>query len=518
MKILNATQLDRALLGTLTSDQASWVYNGLDCCVTLEVYDKLMLELEAAGPEVQYTYECAMAKQAPFLDMSLRGLLVDQRARKKTILALEKDLEELDKKFQRIMREVFGHQLNWSSPMQLKTLFYGELGFKEIKKRNTKGQYVATVGEDALLQLSENLLARPLCNFILAMRDIKKQIGFLQTPVDPDGRFRTHINIAGTNTGRSSSSASDFGSGTNLQNVDTKLRYPFIAGPKKILVNIDLEQADARNVGAIIHDLFYDSHGAEEAAKFLDACESGDLHTRVCSMAWTELPWTEDKKENRAIADLPSGHGFSYRDMAKRLGHGTNYLGTPNTMAKHTKTAVPVIADFQRRYFAGFPLIKAWHEWVIQQVKEFGVITTPFGRVRHFFGRGDDPSTHRKAVAYAPQSMTGHEMDMGILNLWRHKPEVNLEIQVHDSILFEVPWLHHERHIEEALQLLRYEHQLKGGRTFCVPLEAMVGWNWGKVERDKKTKQIISNPYGIEVWTGKELRQPPVGERLQDYL
>lgn len=519
MKLFNTAGLDRNLLRTLTPDETSWVYNGLDCCVTFEIYEKLMESMEQAGPDVHKTYEEALAKQAPFMEMSLRGLKVDEPARKRTIKSLEATMAQLDKRFQRLMNEVFGHGLNWSSPAQLKTLFYGELEHPEIKKRNTKGQFVPTVNEEALERMKQNLLCLPLCNYILALREIRKKLGFLKTEIDPDGRFRCNINIAGTNTGRSSSSASDFGTGSNLQNVDNRLRYPFVAGPKKYLVNIDLEQADARNVGAILHDLFYESHGAKEAGSYLDACESGDLHTRVCSMAWQDLGWTGDSKQDRAIADQPFIGGKSYRDFAKALGHGTNYYGTPNTMAKHSGTAVSVIADFQRRYFAAFPLIQKWHEATISTVRDFGVLVTPFGRVRHFFGRGNDASTWRKAIAYVPQSMTGHEMDMGILNLWRHMPEAELEIQVHDSILFEVPWHNHQTHIERALKLLRFEHELKGGRIFSVPLEAMTGWNWGKF--DKKDPQ--ANPYGITVWKGEETRTPPVlvgprGARLKDYM
>lgn len=517
MKILDTSGLDRALMRSLSQNEVSWAYNGLDCCVTFEIHEALQEELARSGPNVQQTYREAMAKQAAFLEMSMRGIRVDEAVRTSTVKKLEAQLRELDGRFQRLMKGAFGHGLNWDSPAQLKTLFYGELGLPEIKKRNTKGQFVATVNEEALERLQQNFFAKPLCKYILAMRNLRKQLGFLKTEIDPDGRFRANINIAGTNTGRSSSSRNDFGSGSNLQNVDNRLRFPFIADPKKILVNIDLEQADARNVGAIMHDLFYESHGPEEAGKYLDACESGDLHTQVCRMAWGELPWTGAIKQDRKIAEQDSGHGMSFRDLAKRLGHGTNYYGTPPTMAKHTHTAVPVVAEFQKRYFGAFPLIQTWHEWVIQEVKEVGVLTTPFGRRRHFFGRGNDASTWRKAIAYAPQSMTGHEMDMGILNLWREMPEAELLMQVHDSILFQVPWHNHQSHVERALELLAYRHQLKGDRIFSVPLEAMVGWNWGKVKYDDEGRPR-ENLYGITVWKGEEKRTPAPTLRLKDYL
>lgn len=522
MRKFNTAGLDTAMMRTLSEDDAAHIYNGLDCCVTFEIFERLLEELEASPENVRYTYKMALAKQAPILEMSMRGILVDEAARITTIAELSKKLRLLDSRFQRIMTEVFGHRLNWDSPVQLKTLFYGTLGINEIKKRNAKGQYVATVDENALLRMRNHFYAQPLANYILAMRELRKKIGFLETEIDPDGRLRCNLNIAGTNTGRLSSSANDFGTGTNLQNVDNTLRYPFIADPKRILVNIDLEQADARNVGAIIYNLFFDSHGPEASGRYLDACESGDLHTRVCSMAWQELPWVGDLREDRKIAEQPAERGFSYRDLAKRLGHGTNYYGTPPTMAKHTGTAVKTIKEFQERYFGAFPLIPAWHEWVINEIKTHGVITTLYGRRRHFFGRGNDQSTWRKAIAFAPQSMTGHQIDMGILNLWRNAPECELLMQVHDSILFQVPWHRHDTHIERALDLLRFPWELRGGREFAVPLEAKVGWNWGEVQYNKEGKPC-GNFEGLMKWTGPEkrgepIRRPSMGKRLKDYL
>lgn len=505
MRLFNTAGLDEAMMRSLTPDEAAHIYNGLDCCVTFEVYESLMRELSEAPDNVRYTYEMALAKQAPMLEMSMRGIRVDLAARDRARAELKTKIEELDSRFQRIMREVFDCEINWRSPTQLKMLFYGILGLKEIRKRNTKGEFAATVNEDALNQLCLNFYAQPLALYILKMRELGKKLGFLETELDPDGRIRCNINIAGTNTGRLSSSFNDFGTGTNLQNVDTSLRSVFIPDDGYMFVNVDLEQADARNVAAIIHEVFYGQPGY---ADYLDACESGDLHTRVCRMAWSELPWPEDPKEWRPIADQIAYRAFSYRDLAKRLGHGTNYYGQPFTMAKHTHTEKSIIELFQQKYFGAFPLIQKWHQWTINEIKTSGVLTTLYGRRRFFFGRGDDAATWRKAIAYCPQSMTGHQIDMGILNLWRNNKDIQLLMQVHDSILFQVPVIGHERYVEEALRLLRYSITLTGGREFAVPLEAKTGFNWGNREEDKKTG-LVTNPLGLQKWKGQETRVPP---------
>jgi len=517
MRLFNTAGLDDKLLPTLSEDQTSWIYNGLDCCTTFEIYQRLQEELENSPPNVRSTYNFALEKQAPIIEMCMRGIRVDLKARDASLKELRERLLFLEKRFAQLTEVVVGAPVNWRSPVQVKALFYTSLNISEIKKRNAQGVYAATVNEEALNRLCLHFWAQPLAKLILAMRDCGKKIGFLETDLDADGRIRCSLNIAGTNTGRLASSMNDFGTGTNLQNVDTALRFPFIADPKMVMINVDLEQADARNVGAIIHETFYDEYGEPEAAKFLNACESGDLHTTVCNMAWRDLKWPEDRKGWRAIADGKAYGDLSYRDMAKKLGHGTNYYGTPPTMARHTHLPTKVIEQFQDRYFTAFPLIRKWHEWVINEMRTTGVLTTLYGRRRHFFGRGDDQSTWRKAIAYCPQSMTGHQIDSGYLNLWRHMPEVELLIQVHDSILFQIPMRRLDEMLPKAMDLLRFPITLRGGREFYVPLEAQVGWNWGKTETDKKGN-IISNPFGMIKWKGSEQRRPGPEVRMEDYV
>lgn len=523
MRLFNTVGLDDKLMKTLTEDEASWVYNGLDCCVTFEVFERLSEEIAAntvnnePGP-VQRTYEKALAKQAPILEMSLRGLRMDNKAKDQAIKEISERITFLESRFAQLTEIISGGPINWRSPLQVKQLFYSCMGIKEIKKRNAQGIFAATVNEEALNKLCLHFWAQPVAKLLLALRDNGKKLGFLQTEVDPDGRMRSSLNIAGTNTGRLSSSKGDFGAGTNLQNVDKALRYPFIADPGMILVNVDLEQADAYNVGAIIYETFYSSHGATAAGAFLDACESGDLHTAVCRMAWDDLGWPDERSAWRAIADQVAYRGLSYRDMAKKLGHGTNYYGQPATMARHTHTEVKIIQSFQNRYFKAFPLIPEWHRWTINEIKTSGVLTTLYGRRRHFFGRGNDPSTWRKAIAFCPQSMTGHQIDMGLLNVWRKMSVVQLLMQVHDSILLQIPFRQLDELMPQIMENLRYEITLQGGRQFFVPLEAKVGWNWGDVEYHKDTKKPIGNLWGIQKYKGHEDRQPPASMRLEDYL
>jgi len=502
VRIINTSDLtpDRAL----SQNERDWVYNGLDCCVTLEIRDVLRWQLDNVSSN---TYQFSLALQAPILEMSTRGIRINLRRRAEVLSSMQVKIEQLSEQLTEIVRDGIGFpavnsiekgkpKYWWRSPTQLKQLLYDVMGLPvQYKLNKDKGIRMPSTDRNALEKLDAYFIAEPVIAHILALRDIDKKRAWLETDVDSDNRMRSNFNIAGTNTGRLASSASDFGTGTNLQNVTSSLRSVFIADPGMKFANLDLEQADSRNVGALCWNLFNDID-ERFAATYLNACEAGDLHTFVCKMSSPELPW--GTASDRQIAEAIAYRDKSYRQMAKVLGHGSNYLGQPQTMAKHSKLPVQLVANFHKNYFAAFPCIPAWHQSVFRNLETFSSLTTLFGRRRYFWGRPAEGSTRREAVAYAPQSMTGDEINTGILNLWRAN-KVQLLMQVHDSILFQYPEEQEAEIIPWALETLKAPLTLAKGREFVVPTEAMVGWNWGYYDK--------SNPDGLAKWKGSDNRK-----------
>lgn len=514
MRIIDTSTLLET--SSLDHNAKEWVYNGLDCCVTLEIRDALLPLLDDT---TRKTYEFSKALQAPIFDMTMTGVLIDQKKRAQVLDSFRAKIDRLEEQLTELVREGIGFtntevkkpQRWWRSVDKTKNLLYDVMRLPPVKKRNANGVMAPTMNREALEKLSEYFIAEPVVNHLLALRDLDKKRGFLETGIDADGRMRCNFNIAGTNTGRLASSMSDFGTGTNLQNVDRELRSVFAADRGWKFANLDLEQGDSRNVGAICWNLFVESHGEAYAGSYLDACESGDLHTAVCRMAWTNKPWTGDLKKDKAIAEEIAYRQDSFRQLAKKLGHGTNYYGTPRTMAKHTKVATGVIEEFQYKYFKAFPVLghwdrkdldarkfPNWHNWVRAQLETSHSITSLFGRRRTFFGRSYDDSTLREAIAYAPQSMTADEIDTGILNLWRAN-RIRLNVQVHDSILLQYREEEEDEILPWALEALKTKLILKKGREFVVPTEAKVGWNWGEYDK-------LKNPDGLVKWKGSDSR------------
>ncbi len=461
------------------------LYNGMDSLLTHEIFS----QIASLGKPPVYTFERAL--QGPFLEMMLRGFKIDLYERDKQAQRLAKEIDIIQRNLDTLASSVWGRGLNPASPLQCRDFFYKVMQMPEQWSKKGSEKTLST-NREALEAIDVYFNARPFVACILGIRDRKKQLQVFETEIDPDGRWRTSYNIAGTETGRLSSSASAFGTGSNSQNISAALRTMFEADPGYILYAIDLEQAESREVGLLCGMLFDDW-------KYLDSCEGGDLHTTTCKLIWPQKPWTGNAKEDKALAEQNFYREFSYRDMSKRGGHGSNYLGTPFTMARHLKVVPKLMEDFQEAYFAAFPAIPQWHQWVISELQLKQSLTTPFGFERTFFGRQNDPATQREAVAFSPQSSTAHRTNLAIYRMWHEMPrDVQLLAQVHDAIIFQAPMSYDPVELsKEALRIIESVKFNYKGREFSVPGEAKVGWNWGYRKIDKKTG-AVSNPNGLD--------------------
>lgn len=476
------------------------IYNGLDCCVTLEIHEALKT---IPGNEIIYDFERAM--QAPALEMMLRGLRVDLPTRDAAVQYLRKQQDRLQYILDRYGEAVWDHPINpntSSGPWDLKRLFYEVMKFP-VQYKVDKGVRKPTCGREALEKLQIYFHAKPICKAILAYRDIGKQISFLTSEVDHDGRIRTSYNVASTETGRWSSSENAFGTGTNLQNFPDKLRRVFIADEKRKFAYCDLEQAESWIVGIRAWLI-------SGQRNYIDAIRSGDLHTTVARMVWPELPWTGDIKKDRDIAERPYYRDYSYRDLAKRGGHGTNYYGAPPTMAKHLKVEPRIMHLFQERYFTAFPEIggawngNTWHKWVAKQLQLHSQLTTLLGRTRHFFGRVSDDSTLREAIAYEPQSVVGDLLNLAAYRIWSRGSEhsVRLMAQLHDAVLIDFPDnASSEFVVADFIKSLMGTKLEVGGDCFVIPNDFSSGWNWGKC--------TDGNPAGVRKLKSLEARSRP---------
>lgn len=470
--------------------EREWVYNGMDCCVTLEIINQILPQLDN---HTAATYQFSRDLQGPTLEMRLRGVRVDAVRKAEVIEEFHQKLDFLERNLERIVLEGVGlPHFNWRSNPDKQHLFYERLGIPVIRHRGRP-----TVDIDALERMSADyLLARQICSHLLAMGELAKKIGVLRTGVDPDGRIRTSYNIAGTNTGRFSSSFSEFGTGGNLQNVEESLRSIFIADEGMKMAKFDAKQGESYCLGSIEWNTLQDS-------TYLDACETGDLHTFTSRLCEPKLPWTGDLKKDKEIAERPYYRHHSLRKLCKSIGHGSNYKGQAPTLHRLYKIDTATITMFQGKYFKAFPAHLEWWDHVNKTLRHDGYLVSLTGRKRWFFGRRNDDSTLREAIAYDPQGSLADIVNRAMLNIW-HKRTATLYMHDHDALTIQYPeWLEDDV-IPKILRQLEVPIELERGRTLCIPYDCKTGWNKGDWSKD--------NPDGLKDYVpgDKRKRTPPV--------
>ncbi len=484
MKIIRTHEVDPSQLKRWERDQC---YNGLDCCVTSELLDILRPQLDN---HTAATYNFSRELQGPILEMRLRGIKIDYERRDAVVDEYYEKLDFLEEQLEDLVGRGWDMwDFRWTpNSRDLAELFYDRMGITPIRKKGKP-----TCDRAALEKLSDYFIAKPIIAHIILMRDLMKKIQVLRTEVDKDGRMRTSYNIAGTDTGRLSSSFSEFGTGTNLQNIEESLRSVFIADRGFKLAYLDAEQGESRVVGAIEWNLFGDG-------RYLDACEGGDLHTTVAKLVWPrDVQWTGDLKEDRRLAEQPYYRHYDRRFMCKKIGHGSNYGGRPATLASQAKVDKSLIEEFQPKYFRAFPAHLRWHANVARRLYEDGYLINLTGRKRWFFGRRNDDATVRAAIAYDPQGALADILNRGMLQVWRSK-SCQVLMQIHDAILVQYPENREDEIIPRVQELLRVPLALERGREFVIPYGVKTGWNWGSSDEE-------ANPDGLKSYKPGDKRK-----------
>jgi hypothetical protein len=555
-----------------------WLYNALDSAVTLRVWERLKPLVDAA-PHASLTYSFERAMQGPALDMMNRGVAINTKVRQdetERYTALRNRAQTL---LDRLANAVWGPEtyeevtktrslitpispktgkalkpryvttthreartrplgLSANSPKQVLAFFNGALRFPvewEVRKTPQGTIRTPTANDKALKKWAgfrtkgpgvdvrdrtvyPVRLAAPFVSLILSIRDADKMLSVLRSPLDSDGRMRCSYNVAATENWRWSSSKNVLGRGTNLQNITPSMRRMFCADDGYRMVSTDLEQAESYVVAGEVWRVTGDR-------TYLNAILSGDLHTQVVRMAWPEFSWTNDPKSNRAIANQSyPGLKYSYRDVAKRIGHGSNYDGSAYGISAKVGIPLNIVEDFQHRYFTAFPGIREWQRWVKAQIAEHQLLDTPHGQRRWFFGRPNEASTFREAIACVPQGTVGSLLNLIMHRCWErsklppsHPSHLPIEIllQNHDAFLFQTKLTHP---LPSVIAAVNDEFKsapivfTRGGeqQAITIPGEFVTGFNWAYEDKDPDPGKWTfkdGNPDGLRKWGGEDNRR-----------
>lgn len=212
------------------------------------------------------------------------------------------------------------------------------------------------------------------------------------------------------------------------------IRKMFVPDPGYTIFDVDLAGADAQVVAYEAEDL-----------DLIEAFRKGlDVHSKNAEDLWG-LSYTN------LAGDSHNGPKAQRRKQCKQGVHATNYGGSARTISKVLGWTVREAETFQRRWFELHPGIKSrFHGRIESSIRTSRMVTNRFGYRRVYFDRIE--SVFTEALAWVPQSTVAEVSFRGALALEQACPWVEMLLQVHDSLVFQVP---SERDGEDAVEAMR---------------------------------------------------------------
>lgn len=509
--------------------QREAVYNAIDTIATLEIDNVLEKRMTEADKR---THDFYMAVQGPAIDMTIRGIKVDETAKFELSQKLKAEVRRLESELAKHpeIKPIWDHmekntgacarpsrkdgKHKWepgvedgpdrhcldcgASRMKVRPfkpssdddkihLLYDLWKLKKVTNKDGK----VTADKEARGRLRDRLKEKekkyeePL-TLLDEHADASKQLQFLGFRSD-DGRFHAGFNVGVTSTHRWSSNKDAFGRAANAQNITERHRGMFVADDGYEMCYADLKQAESNVIANVSGDEQY------------IAAHKSDTHTYVCRLIWPEgvggTPWTWDIVQDKKLAtsvrpawDDRPGHDFRYQ--SKAVQHGSNLGLTPFGMAIQKRIPVAAAQEGQARYFKAFPGIRNYQRMIKDKVQKQEPIITPLGIRFKLFGRPWDDHTYKEGLAVIPQSVVGHIISIGIYYIARYLPEIQLLAQVHDAILFQFPKGRYDL-VYKALQFMTVPIPLTSvdgkDRVIEIGTEASVGPTWSHAD----LKEII---------------------------
>jgi uracil-DNA glycosylase family 4 len=401
--------------------EALYSYLAKDCDYTRQLFE-LFYPQVTKDKKLNFLYHKLLIPLSHLLlKVEERGVWVDPQYLDDLEQKLNKQLEEYEEAIQKAV-EPYWDELEYAfdtkvakvpdtfnpgSPKQLKWLLYSAMNMRPGKGRKKD------TNEETLKTLPHN----PVTDGILQYRKVKKQIGTYVTGmrkhIRNDGRVHTTFMIFGTETGRLSSAD------PNTQNIprDKIIKDIFAAPPGRLLLDLDLSQAELRTLAALSGD-----KALTEVYK-----EGRDLHDETAEAIYGPNYTSENRTASKSV-----NFGICYGL--------TEYSLVQSGSAKNEREARKMIQGWKN----AFPV--AWQ--YLQDQRELPVLgkyaESPFGRRRRFplitpetlNAIQNEASNHAiQGVASDLNLLVCMNIDDALVN----KFDTLLVNIVHDSIIMETP-------------------------------------------------------------------------------
>ena len=399
-------------------------------------------------------------------------------------------------------------EFNPNSNDQVASLLYDVLGASPIKMKGKKKLGPRSVDEKVLklVRIQHPLFAKYIDTIWATKKPLNNCSKYGTPSVNKtgkpiglrtlNGRFMYQYGAAGTETGRYNGKEHQFWLGTNPMNVpDKTVRDMVVADPGYVFFEPDYSQSDN----------YFVAFECEDENMMRNVCDDRDTHA-VHAEFFFKKSWKEVAEAHKNNEDWVDNPVTGIRQNTKRIVHGSNFrmagftlyvtmghdevvetalqLGFTDAHMWSQKQLVRLCDTLLVSYHKLYPKLPSWFETSVREaVKNGNRATCAFGRSRIFFGNlANNEAIQRELSAYFGQGGTAGNINDTLIKYYfesdLEEQGMLLTMQTHDSILLQIPedklWLG-----KEFLTIMEKECIVRG-RTFTVPVDASIGYSWGK--------------------------------------
>ena len=427
-------------------------YAAEDAEVTLCLYQTLLDKLTNENKQLLERIENQLV--FVLMQMEKTGALIDQAHLNKLSNEFGSKLIKLVKSIHDKCEMVF----NLDSPKQLSEVLFDKLDIPTKGLKKTASGYFST-SESILQKLAEE---NQVVKDILEYRSLAKLKSTYTDKIseicDHNSRVHTSYHQAVTSTGRLSSSE------PNLQNIPIRtkegitIREAFVAPPGKKILALDYSQIELRLM----------AHYSKDETMVNSFNNDEDIHKRTAAEIFG-VPLEQ------ITADM--------RRQAKTINFGLLYGMSAFGLSNQLKVSRPEAEMFLTSYFEKYSSVKSFMENIVEQAKASKYVETLYGRKIHV-PNIDSPNymmrqaSERVAINGPLQGSAADIIKVAMIEISKLLKKQNLKIdlimQVHDELVFEVPAHFNDSSIKEIIQLMEESTKIS------VPLRVDYGFgaNW----------------------------------------
>lgn len=463
-------------------DQAGvnlYEYNAKDTHNTLWCWIAQCIHARYDAPWAWANYVQEFPVVFPAISCELEGVKIIPEEIKKLH---DENMEKADEAFSAMQNLLGLPEFNPNSPKQM-------LAAVNALAKRQRVTYNST-GKTEMQRFAESdpLNERLIEHLKIARKHKKAATTYFKEDKFFNGRLHAKIDPAGTETGRTSSSASSLWCGHNIQNIPPYAKSAYCADEGFLLFEVDKSQAESWCTGYL----------SQDRALLEVLHTSPDFH---CSNAelFFGIPFAE-------LYDVSTGKKLnkSIRDLAKRTNHGANYnmgaqvlwdtMGTANLLEAARLLGLPstwlpiAIAGYLLDCFdRAYPTIRdkntGYYARIIREVNTTGKLVGPTGYTRRTFLQPSKNKLDLNTIcAHGSQSLSGLLVNKAWvraleLQLDKYPGLLRMKAMIHDSIFGQVR-IGHE-HIVTEIEKIMHVPVTVHGRVLDIPGdEGPLGHTW----------------------------------------